>query len=226
MLDTLTQVETPEGVTLPLRPAGVVPRAAAWVIDALIRLCLFGTVSAVMKVLGAAGAGIAFLDLFLIYWFYMVLFEGLNQGRTPGKMALGLRVVNDNGLPVTWVPSLVRNLLRTVDMFPVLYGFGLTSMLLDRRSRRLGDRVAATLVVHERVPLRGRFPEHLDPQRPPFLLSTAEQIALLNFAERSDYLTPARQMELADILEPLNGLTGPKAVKRLLGYAGFIAGRG
>jgi len=226
MLDTLTQVETPEGVTLPLRPAGVVPRAAAWFIDALIRLCLLGMTSAIMNLLGAAGAGIALLEMFLVYWFYMVLFEGLNQGRTPGKLALGLRVINDNGLPVTWIPSLTRNLLRTVDMFPVLYGFGLASMLLDSRFRRLGDRVAATLVVHERVPLRGRFPQDLEPQRPPVLLSTAEQIALLNFAERSGYLTPARQMELADVLEPLSGLTGPKAVKRLLGYAGFIVGRG
>jgi uncharacterized RDD family membrane protein YckC len=226
MLDTLTQVETPEGVTLPLRPAGVVPRAAAWFIDAFIRMCLFGAVSAVIGLLGAAGAGIVFLEMFLIYWFYMVLFEGLNQGRTPGKMVLGLRVINDNGLPVGWIPSLLRNLLRTVDMFPMLYGFGLVSMLLDDDSRRLGDRVAGTLVVHERAPLKGGFPKDVVPVRPPGPLSTAEQITLLNFAERSGYLTPARQMELADILEPLSGLTGPKAVKRLLGYAGFIAGRG
>jgi hypothetical protein len=140
-------------------------------------------------------------------------------------MVLGLRVINDNGLPVTWIPSLVRNLLRTVDMFPVLYGFGLVSMLLDADFRRLGDRVAGTLVVHERVPLKGRFPEDVEPVRPPVLLSTAEQITLLNFAERSGYITDARRMELADIMEPYTGLTGPRAVKRLLGYAGFIAGR-
>ena len=225
MLDTLMQVETPEGVTLPLRPAGVVPRAAAWFIDALIRLCLFGTASAVMKALGTAGTGIVFLEMFLIYWFYMVLFEGLNHGRTPGKMALGIRVINDNGLPVTWIPSLVRNLLRTVDMFPMLYGFGVTSMLLDDNSRRLGDRVAGTLVVHERAPLKGSFPKDVQPVRPSIPLSTAEQITLLNFAERSGYMTDARRMELADIMEPYTGLTGPKAVKRLLGYAGFIAGR-
>lgn len=225
MLDTLMQVETPEGVTLPLRPAGVVPRAAAWFIDAFVRLCMFGAMSALLGVLGVAGEGIALLDLFLIYWFYMVLFEGLNQGRTPGKMVLGLRVVNANGLPVAWVPSVVRNLLRTVDMLPILYGFGLSAMLLDREFRRLGDRVAGTLVVHERAPLRGRFPKDVQAVRPPGLLSTAEQITLLNFAERAGYLTAARQMELAEVLEPYTGLTGPKAVKRLLGYAAFIAGR-
>lgn len=225
MLDTLMQVETPEGVTLPLRPAGVVPRAAAWFIDAFIRLCMFGAMSGLLAALGAAGTGIALLDLFLIYWFYMVLFEGLNRGRTPGKMMMGLRVVNANGLPVTWLPSLVRNLLRTVDMLPFLYGFGLTSMLLDREFRRLGDRVAGTLVVHGRVPLKGQFPKDVRAVRPPGILSTAEQIVLLNFAERSGYLTPARQMELADIMEPYTGVTGPKAVQRLLGYAAFIAGR-
>lgn len=226
MLDTLVQVETPEGVTLPLRPAGVVPRAAAWFIDALVRLCLFGVTSASFKILGLAGAGITLLSLFLIYWFYMVLFEGLNHGRTPGKMALGLRVMNANGLPVTWVPSLLRNLLRTVDMFPMLYGFGVASMLLDDNSRRLGDRVAGTLVVHERAPLKGSFPKDVEPVRPPSPLSTAEQISLLAFAERSGYITDARRMELADIMEPYTGLTGRKAVKQLLGYAGFIAGRG
>ena len=225
MLDTLMQVETPEGVTLPLRPAGMVPRAAAWFLDALIRLCIFSVVSIFLGVLGVAGAGITMLVLFLVYWFYMVLFEGLNQGRTPGKIAMGLRVVNANGLPVTWVPSLVRNLLRNVDMLPLLYGFGLTSMFFDRDSRRLGDRVAGTLVIHERVPLRGQFPKDVEAVRPPGLLSTSEQITLLNFAERTGYLTRDRQMELADILEPYSGLTGPKAVKRLLGYAAFIAGR-
>lgn len=225
MLDTLVQVETPEGVTLPLRPAGMVPRATAWFVDAVVRLCLFGVASGLLGLLGVAGQGIALLDMFLIYWFYMVLFEALNQGRTPGKMMMGLRVVNANGLPVTWMASIVRNLLRTVDMFPILYGFGLASMLLDADFRRLGDRVAGTLVVHERVALKGNFPKDVEAVRPPSPLSTAEQIALLNFAERSGYLTQARQMELADILEPYTGLTGPKAVKRLLGYAVSIAGR-
>ena len=64
--------------------------------------------------------GLALL-LFLVQWWYMVLFEVLNQGRTPGKYWLGLRVVHDDGTPVGWTSSLTRNLLRFVDLLPFGY---------------------------------------------------------------------------------------------------------
>jgi uncharacterized RDD family membrane protein YckC len=224
MLDTLKQVETPEGVTLFLRPAGLAPRATAWFIDATFRFGIYMLLSAVLGILHVVGIGIFMIAMFLLYWFYMVLFECLNQGRTPGKMIMGLRVVNDDALPVTWIASLVRNLLRVADMFPALYAFGLTSMLLDRDSRRLGDRVAGTLVVHDPRPPKLTPPKAVEPIRPPLALSTEDQVTLLSFAERSGYLTAGRQMELADCLEPVTGLTGPKAVKRLLAYASWIAG--
>lgn len=225
MLDTLKQVETPEGVILLLRPAGVVPRAAAWAIDGVFRFAIFVLFSSVLGALGVAGTGIIFVTMFLLYWFYMVLFECLNHGRTPGKLAMGLRVVSTDALPVSWTASVVRNLLRVADMLPALYAFGLASMLIGRDSRRLGDRVAGTLVVHDRPPRKAGMPRNVEAQRPPFLLTTGEQVTLLSFAERSNYLTEARQMELADLLEPVTGLTGPKAVKRMLAYAGWIAGR-
>ena len=225
MLDTLRQVETPEGVILFLRPAGVVPRAAAWAIDALFRFAIYLMCATLLGLLGVAGLGISMLVMFLLYWFYMVLFECLNHGRTPGKLAMGLRVVSADALPVGWTASLVRNLLRVADMMPALYGFGLASMLLGRDFKRLGDRVAGTLVVHDRPARKTAMPESGQAIRPPFTLSTEEQVTLLSFAERSAYLTDARQMELADLLEPVTGLTGPKAVKRLLAYAGWIAGR-
>jgi uncharacterized RDD family membrane protein YckC len=225
MLDTLRQVETPEGVILFLRPAGVVPRGAAWAIDALFRFVLYLVCATLFGVMGVAGFGITALVMFLLYWFYMVLFECLNHGRTPGKLAMGLRVVSADALPVGWIASLVRNLLRVADMLPALYGFGLASMLVGRDGKRLGDRVAGTLVVHDQPVRKAVVPKPEQAIRPPFTLSTEEQVTLLSFAERSGYLTDARQMELADLLEPVTGLTGPKAVKRLLAYAGWIAGR-
>src|SRR5690349_22563813 len=112
MLDTLKQVETPEGVILLLRPAGVVPRATAWMIDAIFRFAIFLLFSSILGALGVAGTGVMFVMMFLLYWFYMVLFECLNHGRTPGKLAMGLRVVNADALPVSWTASVVRNLLR------------------------------------------------------------------------------------------------------------------
>jgi hypothetical protein len=155
----------------------------------------------------------------------MVLFECLNHGRTPGKLAMGLRVVSADALPVGWTASLVRNLLRVADMLPALYAFGLASILIGRDGKRLGDRVAGTLVVHDRAARKASTPKADEAIRPPFTLSTEEQVTLLGFAERSGYLTEARQMELADLLQPVTGLTGPKAVERLLAYAGWIAGR-
>lgn len=226
MLDTLRQVETPEGVTLYLRIAGVVPRAAAWAVDAAIRFFLAMMVLSILGAVGKGGVGIALMFIFVVYWFYPVLFEVLNRGRTPGKILMNLRVVNDNALPVGWMASLIRNLLRTVDMFPILYGFGLVSMLLDRDFRRLGDRVAGTLVVHEGRPQRSSVPKVARAAMPPVPLGTEDQVALLSFAERTGYLTAERQNELADILAPVTGQAGEAGVRQLIAYASWIAGRG
>src|SRR6187402_2694701 len=129
MLDTLRDVETPEGVALQLRCAGVVPRALAWLLDLMVRVAGIAAVSAVLGLLGGAGVGAGLVLIFLMYWGYPIAFEVWRDGQTPGKRAFGLKVVSDNGTPVTWLPSVVRNLLRTVDMLPALYGFGVASIL-------------------------------------------------------------------------------------------------
>ena len=113
MLDTLRPVETPEGLALDLRCAGVVPRALAWVVDAGIRLGILTALMTVAGLFGKGGSGIAMVAMFLLLWAYPIVFEVLRDGQTPGKSALGLRVVGDNGTPVTWLPSIVRNLMRT-----------------------------------------------------------------------------------------------------------------
>lgn len=225
MLDTVREVETPEGVTLHLRVAGVVPRAMAWGLDGLIRLFIFSMASAVLSVLGRPGSGLLLISAFLLLWFYWVLFEALMGGRTPGKILLNLRVLSANGTPVGWMASLIRNLLRTVDMFPLLYGFGAVAVLLDRDFRRLGDRVAGTVVVHDsRGQQTGAVPK-ATPVPPRIPLKESEQVAVAAFAERVPRLTEERQQELADIVEPLTGLRGGLGVQRLLSYANWIIGR-
>jgi hypothetical protein len=72
------------------------------------------------------------------------------QGQTPGKRAIGLRVISVTGRPVTIYETLLRNLLRTVDQLPAFYAIGILSLLLTARNQRLGDLAAATVVVHER----------------------------------------------------------------------------
>ena len=225
MLDTLREVETPEGVALSLRCANVVPRALAWLLDLLIRVAVLIAISTVLGLMGGAGAGAFMVAMFLVFWGYPVVFEVFRDGQTPGKRAFGLKVVSDNGTPVTWLPSLVRNLLRTVDMLPVLYGFGVASALADSCGRRLGDHVAGTLVVYtERAQARPPAPV-APPQRPPLPLQLDEQRAIIGFAERAPQMTPERQVELADQLQPLTGERGPAAVAAVLGLANYLLGR-
>jgi uncharacterized RDD family membrane protein YckC len=225
MLDTLREVETPEGVALHLRCAGAVPRALAWLLDLMVRGAVIVALSTVMGLLGGAGVGAFLVAMFLVFWGYPIAFEVWRDGQTPGKRAFGLKVVCDNGTPVTWLPSLVRNLLRTVDMLPVLYGFGVASSLADSHGRRLGDHVAGTVVVYtERVQVRPPAPI-APPQRPPLPLQLDEQRAIIGFAERAPQMTPERQAELADQLQPLTGARGAAGVAAVLGLANYLLGR-
>jgi uncharacterized RDD family membrane protein YckC len=225
MLDTLTLVETPEGVALHLHPAGVMPRAAAWAIDFAIRLSLVLGASTLLGLLGATGAGLFLLVLFALYWLYPVLFEVLYDGQTIGKRVLGLRVIHANGTPVSWLASIVRNLLRVVDMLPVLYGFGVVCGLLDAQGRRLGDLVAGTLVVHVAPPPFAAAPATVPVVQPDRWLAPEEKAVIVAFAEHAHSLTPERQQELAGLLPALTGAHGAVAVQRLLGMANGFLGR-
>ena len=102
LLDNTHRVETPEGIDLLLRPAGLVPRALAFTLDLLIRGAILALLGVGFALLGKFGMGVGALLLFLVQWWYMVLFEVLNQGRTPGKYWLGLKVVHDDGTPIGW----------------------------------------------------------------------------------------------------------------------------
>lgn len=225
MLDTLSEVETPEGVFLRLRAAGPFVRAQAWTIDLMVRLGLAFAVAIPLTMLGTSGAGILALIYFVLTWVYWVVCEARWNGQTVGKRAMRLRVVCADGRPVTWMPSIVRNLLRTVDLLPGVYAVGLASTLVDRDARRLGDIVAGTLVVHVDTPAPGKAVEVAPAIAPPVPLSQEESAAIVHFAERGSQLTVERRCELADLLAPLTGCRGEAGVQRLLGYANWILGR-
>lgn len=86
---------------------------------------------------------------FVLQWGYFVACELLMQGRSPGKAMIGLRVVRDGGLPITLRESLLRNLVRMVDMLPTQYFVGLVSMVVSKDVRRVGDYAAGTLVIRD-----------------------------------------------------------------------------
>ncbi|WP_031323722.1 RDD family protein [Stutzerimonas stutzeri] len=204
LLDNRLRVETPEGIDLLLRPAGLVPRALAFAVDLAIRGAILLALFTTFGLLGKFGIGLGALLLFLVQWWYMVLFEVLNQGRTPGKYWLGLRVVHDDGTPVGWASSLTRNLLRFVDLLPFGYFLGALSCLGHPMFKRLGDIAAGTLVVYRETPAARPTLPPAEPVPPPTGLSLHEQRALIAFSERQSSLTPERRRELASILaEPL-----------------------
>ncbi|MGB3609986.1 MAG: RDD family protein [Cellvibrio sp.] len=203
ILDTRLSLETPEGAALPLAPAGLGVRIMAFLIDMLIKSVAIIIVFTLLGIFGGMGMGIALILTFLLEWFYPVYFEVWHQGRTPGKKNLNIRVINDDGTPVTFGASLLRNLLRVVDFLPLVYLTGIITSLFNARFKRLGDLVAGTLVVYDADPtpdpdfdIKGRQPVPTD-------FTTDEQRALLAFAERSKRLSPERQSELAGILLPV-----------------------
>jgi len=232
MIDTIHALQTPEGVDLALRVAGPVPRALAWAVD--LGLQLFG-LAGVQVLIGAAfgGSGLALgLDaivVFAVLWFYPVLFEVLGHGQTPGKRMLRIRVVQENGTPVGWASSVLRNFLLVADFLPFLYLAGLVSMCVDPSFRRLGDLAAGTLVSHadeRRSAWRaGRAAVAEGPAAPPTLpLTLEEQGAVIAFAEREPLLSRERADELAGIADVLAGGEEPRS--RLLAIAAWLLGRG
>jgi len=222
VLDTSRSYETPEGIRLEIHIAGPVVRAWAWAIDFAIRAGIYLVLSITMGFFGGLGMAVVLISFFLIEWFYPVLFE-VRTGATPGKKAMGIQVVSDNGTPVSWSSSLTRNLVRAADFLPFLYGFGLLAMLANRDFKRLGDMAAGTLVVYiDTPPVRQALPA-AEPIAPPGDLYVEEQRTLLAFSERTSILTPDRSEELADILSELTDKRGAEGVKRLHAYASYLA---
>ncbi|KFE57244.1 RDD family protein [Pseudomonas syringae] len=223
-LDTRTRIETPEGIDLLLRPAGLVPRALAFGIDFSFRALILGGLYLLFSLFESFGAGLTALSLFLVTWWYMVLFEVLNQGCTPGKKIMDLRVIHDDGTPIGWTASLVRNLLRFVDMMPFGYSLGAISCLQHPQFKRLGDLAAGTLVVYRNTPIpRPVLPDAVAVVAP-FVMNLEEQRAVLGFAERQRQLSSERTLELASILaEPLQ-VPPEQAVAQLNGVARGLLG--
>lgn len=225
MLDTLREVHTPEGVALRLHAAGPVPRALAWLIDLGVRSVVLTVASMALGMLGPAGTGIYLVCTFVVLWAYPLVFEAAWDGQTPGKRVMALRVLSIDGAPVGWLASFVRNLMRTVDMLPVGYAIGLLASLADPAGRRLGDRVAGTIVVHSSSASAQRSALQVSEFAPAQPLHMAEQVAVIAFAERAGQLTPERQQELADILEPITQARGSTGVIRVAGIANWLLGR-
>lgn len=228
VLDTVVSAETPEGIAIDLRPAGLSARCLAFLLDQLIRLGILYAGLIVVALTGGVGFAFWIVLAFALEWFYALPFELSRWGATPGKRVMGLKVVMDSGLPVTPAAAITRNLLRVADFLPLLYGFGVLSMLLRRDFKRLGDVVAGTLVVYQ--PQRARQPALADvePLAPSRRLSPKDQAAVIGLAARASRLTPERLDELAALAASVSGdagRSGPEVTRRVLGVAQWLRGK-
>jgi uncharacterized RDD family membrane protein YckC len=219
----VSQLVTGEAVAVDLSAAKLASRGVAALVDGavqLVSLFLLFYVAARSNWItdGAAAAAVAIVMLVGVFIGYPVAFETLTAGRTLGKMAMGLRVVRDDGGPVRFRHAMTRGLLWIVDVPMTLGSAAVITSLLSRRGKRLGDIVAGTFVLQERVPSRvapavampgplADWARTLDLSRLPSGLA----LAVRNFLGRSADMSPAARDQLgrqltaavAEVVTPL-----------------------
>ncbi len=187
-----------DNVRLELPIAGLGSRTLAASIDhflLFLLMALFAITAVVtFSQLGVSqgwGYAVLALGIFALQWGYFAAFEIFLGGRTPGKLAVGLRVVSSVGGRTTPASILIRNFIRTLDII-----LGVPIMAIDRRARRLGDFVAGTLVVHHRDDPR----EQAQLGRHPRGWGAREVAVVENFLRRAELMDDSAAQGLADRL--------------------------
>jgi uncharacterized RDD family membrane protein YckC/uncharacterized membrane protein SpoIIM required for sporulation len=206
------QVETPEHVPLDLEIAGIGSRALAALIDTLVLLAstlailiAIGLVAGFGTAFGSIGGALLLIVGFALWTGYFILFEGLRQGQTPGKRAVGIRVVSDTGNAVSLGAATARNLMRVADLLPPPYLIGGLLVAFHPRGKRLGDLVAGTVVARDRpselhLPKGGEGRGMADPLASLPELTDAEFRVVARFAQREAQLGPTARARLAAAL--------------------------
>ena len=196
---------TGEAVGLDLRPAALPSRLVAGALDTLLQFALLAVLALLAAATGtgtssAGEAAITVVVLLVVTAGYPVAFESLLRGRTPGKAAMGLRVVRDDGGPIGFRQALVRGLTATFVERPGITFFtgAVVCMLVNSRSKRLGDLLAGTVVLQERIP--GGGPALRSPGAPhPQLAAWAAELDLTGLPDElalsaRAYLGRAREL--------------------------------
>ena len=157
-------IETPERVPLHFALASIGNRFIACAIDHAIQIVtLLALIILFSIIVSFAHLGdrissapkwviaLLIILMFLLMSGYFAFFEWLWQGQTPGKRWMKLRVIREDGRPISFFEATVRNLLRDFDIMPLpFYSIGLISVFITNRDQRVGDLVAGTVVVRER----------------------------------------------------------------------------
>ena len=155
----MEEIVTGEAVILDLPCARFPTRILARLIDMLVEIAAVGVI-VILAAIGAAThsldtastAAVLIAGLVLVIVGYPVAFETLSRGRTLGKLALGLRVVADDGGPERFRQALVRALAGAIECWTLIGVPALITSMLSARGKRLGDVFAGTFVLRERAP--------------------------------------------------------------------------
>jgi uncharacterized RDD family membrane protein YckC len=219
-------LETPEQIGIEFELAGIGSRLLAALLDLLYMLVfLIAAVVAVLASLtrddqvtrrltenlarsespttglSATATILLLLSVFVVQWGYYIIAEMVTKGSSPGKRTLGLRVIRDNGLPIGFSQSLLRNLVRLVDFLPWAYGVGLIAVFVSSRSQRLGDLVAGTLVVRVDKAKTAALATTYGWSRPQGhggrLLTADERQLIVRYIDRTETLLPTARVQLA-----------------------------
>jgi len=210
------RIDTPEGVELELTLAGLGSRVGAAAIDGVILAIATIVVLIAVVMIGSASVsadmfslviGFGALLVFVIIFGYYLLFETLNSGRTPGKSALGIRVIRADGTPLGFGAVAIRTLLRMVDSLPAFYATGIVSILATPHNQRVGDLAAGTVVIRDRASgslatsgLIGTEDLARLPRWDTSALNDEDVALLRRFAERRTALTEQSRSDLADVI--------------------------
>ncbi len=220
-IDTTIQIVTPENIAFDYQVAGPFRRWPAYLLDLAARFGLLLVIMVAASLLDWLGAGALavagiLLVWFLLEWFYGGFFESYWNGQTPGKWLLGIRVLTIHGQPINALQAVMRNVLRTVDMYPLVslqvlgdlppvylfptFFLGLVVMSSNRRFQRLGDLVCGTMVVSEERPWWTGMVQGEDPR--------AAQLAELLPADMA--ISPDMARTLASYVERRGGFTAAR----------------
>ena len=217
-VDRNVDVRTPESIAFNYELAGLGSRFLALALDQVIQIAVLLAVlfavarialtippvhggSAQAEKVGAAiGIAAVIVVVFAIFFGYFMAFETLWNGKTPGKAALGIRVVRDGGYPVDFGAAVIRNLIRVGEFAFGYYALSALSTILSPENKRLGDYAAGTIVVRD-APIALRYSGERDgaavDYAPTLYLSSEERALVKRFIERRDALTPETRGELA-----------------------------
>jgi uncharacterized RDD family membrane protein YckC len=235
----VSDVVTGEAVALDLRIAQLPSRLTAAALDVAVMVTAYAVIGGIMLYSGLSDADAALLAgvgvslLVLVFLGYPVVMETLTRGRSLGKMALGLRVVRDDGGPIAFRQAFVRGLIGLVLERPgLLVGFlgpalGMFVAMFSARGKRIGDMAAGTVVLQERLPVRPQW----TPVMPPPLVGWAQTLDLTRFDDalalsareflgRAGELTPgAREALAAELVGEVRSRTTPPPPPGTPGWA-------